>query len=48
MAVEPATNEARTDDFEAHARGYSGFVKLFTYGAIVCLAIGLFVILIIS
>lgn len=48
MAVKPASNEAKTDDFQAHVRDYSGFTKLFTYGAAACLVIGLFVILIIS
>ncbi len=48
MAAQRASKEAKPDDFEAHVRDYSGFTKLFTYGAIACLAIGLFVIMIIS
>lgn len=48
MAAERASKEAKTNDFEAHIRDYSGFTKLFTYGAAICLAIALFVIMIIS
>ena len=48
MAAKPATKETRTDDYAAHARDYAGFTKLFTYGAIVSLVTGLFVVLIIS
>ena len=48
MAVEPAKNEGKMEDFEAHVRDYSGFTKLFTYGAVASLVIGLFVMLIIS
>ena len=48
MAAKPATKDTRTDDYAAHARDYAGFIKMFTYGAIASLAIGLFVVLIIS
>ena len=48
MAAQRANKEAKPDDFEAHVRDYSGFTKLFTYGAIASLAIGFFVIMIIS
>ena len=48
MAVEPATNEAQPEDFEAHVRDYSGFIKLFKYGAIISLITGFIVILLIS
>jgi hypothetical protein len=48
MAVEPAGNEATTEDFEAHVRDYSGFIKLFKYGAIISLIIALIVMLLIS
>ena len=48
MAVEPGYKEAKSEDFQAHLRNYDGFTKLFTYGAIISLAIGLFVMLIIS
>ena len=48
MAVEPGYKEAKSEDFQAHLRNYDGFTKLFTYGAIASLAIGLFVVLIIS
>ena len=48
MAVEPASNEAQTEDFQAHVRDYSDFTRLFKYGAIVSLITGLIVILLIS
>ena len=35
MAIEPATEQSRTDDFEAHARDYSGFIKMFKWLAII-------------
>ena len=48
MAVEPATNDAQPEDFDAHVRDYSGFIKLFKYGAIICLITALIVVLLIS
>ena len=48
MAVEPASSDSRTEDFEAHVRDYSGFIKLFKYGAIISLITGLIVMLLIS
>ena len=48
MEVEPGYKEVKTEDFRAHLRNYDGFTKLFGYGAVICFAIGLFVILIIS
>ena len=48
MAVEPATNQASTDDFDAHVRDYSGFIKLFKYGTVVSLITGLIVVVLIS
>ena len=48
MAVEPAKNEAQSEDFQAHLRNYDGFTKLFTFGAAICLVIALIVILLIS
>ena len=48
MAAEPATNEPVVQDMQAHVRDYTGFVKLFTYGAIATFAIAMIVIFIIS
>ena len=48
MAVEPTQGEGRMEDFEDHVRDYSGFIKLFTYGAIASLVIAFIVVLIIS
>ena len=48
MAVEPATNEAQSEDFQAHRRDYSRFTKLLTYGAIVSFFTGLIVMFLIS
>ena len=48
MAAEPATNNPVTQDMQAHRRDYSGFVKLFTYGAIASFLIGITVVFIIA
>ena len=48
MAGEPATDNAVNQDMQAHRRDYSGFVKLFTYGAIVAFVIGILVVFIIA
>lgn len=48
MAIEPATEEAQGHDFEAHARDYSGFIRLFKYTAIAALVTALLVMMIIS
>lgn len=48
MAVEPAQNEPVNQDMQAHVRDYSGFIKLFTYGAAASLIIGLGVLFIIA
>ena len=48
MAIEPATDEAKAQDFQAHVRGYSEFVRLFKYGAIVSLVTALIVMMLIS
>lgn len=48
MADEPATNQPVSQDMQAHIRDYSGFIKLFTYGAAVSLIIGLIVLFIIA
>ncbi len=48
MAVEPATNEPVTQDMNAHVRDYTGFTKLFLYGAIAAFTIGIIVLFIIA
>jgi hypothetical protein len=48
MAIEPATDKATPEDFEAHVRDYSGFTRLLTIGGVTALVIALFVMLIIS
>jgi hypothetical protein len=48
MAVEPATNQAQSQDLEAHVRDYSGFIKLFKYGAIFSFITAMVVMIIIS
>jgi hypothetical protein len=44
----PATDEARPNDFEAHVRDYSGFLKMFKWLAIISFLTALFVMFIIS
>ena len=48
MAVEPANNDSATQDMQAHVRDYSGFIRLFTYGAIASFVIGIAVVFIIA
>jgi hypothetical protein len=48
MAIEPVTDTPQSPDFAAHVRNYLEFTRLFKYGAIAALAIGLFVVVIIS
>ena len=48
MAAEPATNEPVIQDMQMHERDYSGFTKLFTYGAIASFTIAMIVLFIIS
>jgi hypothetical protein len=48
MANEGATEHSRSDDFEAHVRDYSGFIRLLKWVAIVSLLTALFVMFIIS
>ena len=48
MAVKPAVNEPVNQDMQAHRRDYSGFLKLFTYGAIASFVIGIAVLFIIA
>ncbi|MBA2467134.1 MAG: aa3-type cytochrome c oxidase subunit IV [Sphingomonas sp.] len=44
----PATEHGRTEDFEAHARDYSGFIKMFKWLAIISFLTAMFVMFIIS
>jgi hypothetical protein len=46
--AEPATEDARPNDFEAHVRDYSGFLRMFKWLAIVSFLTALFVMFIIS
>jgi len=48
MAAEPATEQPVTQDMQMHSRDYSGFVKLFTYGAVISFTIAMIVLFIIS
>jgi hypothetical protein len=48
MAVEPANNQAASQDMQAHLRDYAGFTHLFTYGAVACFVIGIIVLFIIA
>jgi hypothetical protein len=48
MAIEPATEDARPNDFEAHVRDYSGFLKMFKWLAIISFVTAIFVMIIIS
>lgn len=56
MAIEPATDTARgtpgittgAQDISAHERDYSGFTRLFKWGAIASFIVGAIVVLIIS
>ena len=45
---EPLLNNPPTQEVAHHVRDYEGFVRLFKWGAIVCLIIAFFVVLIIS
>ena len=44
----PATEHDRTEDFEAHARDYSGFIKMFKWLAIISFLTAMLVMFIIS
>ena len=46
--AEPATEDARPNDFEAHVRDYSGFLKMFKWLAILSFLTAMFVMFIIS
>ena len=48
MAVEPATHETASQDMAAHVRDYSGFIKLFKWGAIISFITGIVVMFLIS
>ncbi len=44
----PATEHDGTNDFEAHARDYSGFIKMFKWLAIIAFLTAILVMFIIS
>ena len=44
----PATEPSRPDDFAAHERDYSGFIKMFKWLAIISFLTAMFVMVIIS
>ena len=48
MAVEPVNEQSPADDFQSHARDYSGFIKLFKWGAIISFVTAMVVLMIIS
>ena len=48
MAMEPATDQSRNDDFDAHVRDYSGFIKMFKWLAIISFVTAILVMFIIS
>ena len=48
MAAEPTTDRPVNQDMQAHVRDYTGFTKLFTYGAIASFVIGIIVLFIIA
>lgn len=46
--AKPATEDARPDDYEAHVRDYSGFIRMFKWLAILSFLTALFVMFIIT
>ena len=48
MAANSANKDPVAQDMQAHKRDYSGFVKLFTYGAIATFTIAILVLFIIA
>ncbi|MDQ3471670.1 MAG: aa3-type cytochrome c oxidase subunit IV [Pseudomonadota bacterium] len=48
MAVEPVNEQSPTGDFQSHSRDYSGFIKLFKWGAIISFVTAMVVMIIIS
>jgi hypothetical protein len=47
MAVEPADHHAAEQDFPAHARDYSAFIKMVKLGAIASAILGFIVVFVI-
>jgi hypothetical protein len=47
MAAEPAPNEPPAQDFKAHARDYSAFIKMLKWGAIISAVLGFVVVFLI-
>jgi hypothetical protein len=48
MAIEPASDHSQSDDFQAHVRDYSGFIRMFKWLAIISFITAIFVMIIIS
>ena len=48
MAKDSATEASRPDDFDAHVRDYSGFLRMFKWLAIVSFVTAILVMFIIS
>ena len=48
MANEGASEQSRTEDFDAHVRDYSGFIRMFKWLAIISFVTAIFVMIIIS
>jgi hypothetical protein len=46
--AEPATDDSRPNDFDAHVRDYSGFIRMFKWLAIISFLSAIFVMIIIS
>jgi len=48
MANKGASEQSRPDDFDAHQRDYSGFLRMFKWLAIIAFVTAIFVMMIIS
>ena len=48
MANDSATEQSRPDDFDAHVRDYSGFIRMFKWLAIISFVTAILVMIIIS
>jgi hypothetical protein len=48
MANDGATEQSRTEEFDAHVRDYSGFIRMFKWLAIISFVTAIFVMMIIS
>lgn len=48
MAKDSATEHSRPDDFDAHVRDYSGFIRMFKWLAIIAFVTAILVMFIIS